>query len=83
MGFKKNYLQAWLDNEFVYVAFGHLDGKELSTMSQVIQEQIALAEKVVLSKSVYDAVRQALPHANTFVLRAEFDRMFYSPALRR
>lgn len=83
LGFKKNYLQAWLDNDFVHVAFGRLDEKELAAMARVIQEQIALAEKVVLSKTVYEAVRQALPHANAFVLRAEFNRMFYSPALKR
>lgn len=52
-------------------------------MSHVIQEQIALADKVVLSKTVYEAVRHALPQANTYVLKAEFNRMFYSPALRR
>lgn len=37
----------------------------------------------MLSKTVYDSVKQSLPHANTFVLKAEFNRMFYSPALRR
>ncbi|CAL6101520.1 Hypothetical_protein [Hexamita inflata] len=83
LGYKKNYLRSWIQNVFVFEVFGEIDKIDVARISIIIQNEIAKRKQVVLSKEVYNAVQIQLgAKYNEFVLKATFDRIFYSPRVK-